>query len=102
MRKTNRHSSSALIRCSVIILVLIFLTRDVFPCAAQSPPPGRTISGVIVGPQNEVLNGVTVVIRGTGVERVTATTGQGQYSLEASDEQITLHIDVQYIKVQMQ
>jgi hypothetical protein len=65
---------------------------------AAQPDSGRRISGVVVGPKGEVLNGATIVIRGGSNEASTFSDGLGQFSMVAPLTEVTLHIEGQYIK----
>ncbi len=80
-------------------LVLSLAAQLAFGSALESRP-NRTISGVIVGPKNEVLNGVTILLRSKSGEQRTTTNERGQFSVEAPTGEITLHVEGQYITPQ--
>ena len=53
---------------------------------------------MIVDPEGQVLNGVTVIARGTTVERRAVTNDAGQFTLEVPNENVSLSVQGQYIK----
>src|SRR5207247_4936746 len=80
-------------------LLLTAFAQAGFAFATQSPL-SRTISGLIAGPKNEVLTGVTVVARTAVSEKTTTTDERRQFRIEAADDEVTLHVEGQYIKPQ--
>src|SRR3989441_4357804 len=81
------------------VLLLTAFAQAGFAFATQSPL-SRTISGLIAGPKNEVLTGATVVARTAVSEKTTTTDERGQFRIEAPDDEVTLHVEGQYIKPQ--
>src|SRR5437773_2980564 len=84
-------------------LLLIILLTAIAPARLASEtqfPPSRTVSGVIVGPKNEVLTGATVIARAAGAEQRITTDDRGQFRIEVPPGEVTLHIEGQYIKPQ--
>src|SRR5262245_48148756 len=79
------------------LLVLFLSVQAVFASSMQSATK-RTISGVIVGDKNEVLPGLLVIARGASGERRTTTNETGQFTIEVSNEDVSLRIEGQYIK----
>ena len=59
-------------------------------------------AGVVVDHKDQVLSGVTVIARGLHGESRTTTDDVGQFSIDVPDEEITLHVEGQYIKTQEQ
>src|SRR5437879_10144504 len=62
------------------VLLLTAFAQAGFAFATQSPL-SRTISGLIAGPKNEILTGVTVVARTAVSEKTTTTDERGQFRI---------------------
>ena len=99
---TMRSKASQPLRHERSLLLIILLTA-IAPARLASEtqfPPSRTVSGVIVGPKNEVLTGATVIARAAGAEQRITTDDRGQFRIEVPPSEVTLHIEGQYIKPQ--
>ena len=81
------------------VALLTAIAQAGFASATQSSP-SRMISGVIVGPKSEVLSGITITVRGGINEVRTMTDERGQFSIIAPTQDVTLHIEGQYVKPQ--
>ena len=80
------------------ISIVLFLTTQVLYASSMLTPADRQVSGVIVDPKGQVLNGVTVIARSTTVERRAVTNDAGQFTLEVPNEDVSLSVQGQYIK----
>src|SRR5215467_7975809 len=81
-------------------MMCILISSQVVLGSPMQFPATRTISGVVVGPKNEVLNDATIVVQGASGEQRTHTDEYGRFSLDAPNEEVTLHVQGQYIKPQ--
>jgi hypothetical protein len=80
------------------VSIVLFLAAQVLFASSMPTPAGRQVSGVIVDPKGQVLNGVTVIARGTTGERRAVTNEAGQFTLEVPNEDVSLWVQGQYIK----
>lgn len=97
IRNIHRRPLSGRHRLFGIILILCAQGLLAFPVQLL---PGRTISGVIVDRKDAALNGLTVIARSSVGERRTTTNETGQFSLDVPNEDVSLHIEGQYVKPQ--
>jgi hypothetical protein len=88
------------IQWTIPILVLILFSLLHRSAFARQLSGSRTISGVIVGPKNEVLPGVAVVVRSGEGERTFTTDERGLFSGDLPNQEVRLHVEGQYIKPQ--
>src|SRR5262249_19118047 len=84
------------LQSGAFVLILLLCVQQVFAFAQSAA--NRRISGVIVDPKGDVLNGLTVIARGNDVERRTTTNETGQFDLDVPFQEITLQVEGQYIR----
>src|SRR5213594_1984642 len=98
MRQKIAHSLRQVRYLSAVVLLMAVAQTGL--ASAEQSPQSRMIFGVIVGPKSEVLSGVTVVVRGGVNEPRTMTDERGQFSIISPAQEVTLHVEGQYIKPQ--
>jgi hypothetical protein len=78
-----------------IVLLSLFALPVAVPAQPQQPqqqpsPATRTLSGTILTPRNEVVPGVTLIVRSSRGDVQTQSDGEGNFRLDVPVEAITL------------
>src|SRR5262249_49071888 len=84
----------------IAVLVSVLFSQILFASPFQSQH--RRISGVIVTSKDEAVKGVTVIARSAGSAQSAVTDDDGEFSLDAPNEEITLQVRGPYIKPEEQ
>ena len=91
------HQTCRLLRHWILTATLLLSAHAAWALALQSRGT-RQISGMVVTQKDEVLRGITVIARGAGFERWTATGDNGEFSLQVPGADVTLRLEGQYIR----
>ena len=97
INELRNGSENILASIAALFAVLLMLAA---PCFAQSraPETGRTLSGIVVTPQNEVVQGASVRVRAASFMRQTTSADDGRFRLDAPHGQpLTLEISGTHI-----
>jgi hypothetical protein len=78
------------LKCAVVVCCLALC---LCPFAAAQEAPSRTIAGVVLTPQNEVVPGVSVLARHASGERRAETDGEGAFRLAVPAGPVTLSFE---------